>query len=65
MFCQLLQFCLILEKAVVMAHEEADDGLLSNLKVVPHTVRQLASPLKSLTKLFFTGDYADRNVVFH
>ena len=53
-----------IKKAVVMAYEEADDGLLSNLKVVPHTVRQLASSLKSLTKLLFTGDYVDRNMVF-
>ena len=55
-----------IKKAVLMAYEEADDDLLSNLKVVPHTVRHVASSLKalrscSLQEIMQAGTWASPN----
>ena len=55
-----------IKKAVLMAYEDADDDLLSNLKVVPHTVRHVASSLKalrncSLQEIMQAGTWASPN----
>ena len=55
-----------IKKAVLLAYSDADETLLQQLRVVPHTIRHIATPLRamksfSMKEILQTGSWSSPN----